>query len=171
MNNTWRIALTFFCIAAVLIGGCTDAELGVVTPTSTTAPPTAAVTVPATVVSMSIPTTKLTPPITTAPLSGKPLEKSPLILSGIGDQILRFDVRHPGKVKFDFRYSSYYGTVENCRIAPVSLTLAGPSVDIVLSPIMRNVIDGTKTVNLPMAGGYTLTTKGCYGWKVNLTNA
>jgi hypothetical protein len=156
------------------ISGCTNAGLGVIKNTPAPATLTEATTIPTQ--TPSLPSVITIPPIvaTTVPTvkpPGEPLA-SPLTLIGkAGNQILWFTIQNPGPVKIDFDYSSTFGSAPICTDEKAYLTLAGPSISIPLSPSENGKISGTKTVNLPMSGRFNLSMRGCFGWKITLSNA
>jgi hypothetical protein len=120
----------------------------------------------------TIPSLTKTPAPTTAP--SKPVA-SPLTVNGTSGKILRFHTDAPGIVKFTIHYKG--GTRDDSREGcakddRASLRLAGASIDTPLyNGPATETYTGTTTFNLISPGSYSLTTWGCYNWKVAIENA
>ena len=104
---------------------------------------------------------------TTAPLSGDPLPKR-LTFNLAANAIERFTVQNTGKVRFDITYGTSTGADTDCSVRTAYLTLAGPGYDNVLD--YHNAATSSRKVLDLKAGSYSLSTNGCKGWKVVISN-
>jgi len=119
-----------------------------------------------------------TPPAPTAapaPAPSKPMV-SPVVVNGTSGNILRFQTVAPGVVKFTIHYGGgtvTYNDGDKCSDYPLaSIRLAGSSIDASLySGVATSEYTGTTTFNLVSPGHYSLTTRGCYSWEVDIDNA
>jgi hypothetical protein len=119
-----------------------------------------------------------TPPAPTAvpkTVPSKPMV-SPVVVNGTSGSILRFQTVAPGVVKFTIHYGGgekINNNGDKCTDFPLaSLRLAGSSIDASLySGVATSEYTGTTTFNLVSPGHYSLTTRGCYSWKVDIDNA
>jgi hypothetical protein len=175
MQKFWRVCLIAVCGIAVLTAGCTDEELGVTPPPTTTAIATA-ITVPTTTPTpeptLFIPEYTNPPATTVETKPVKPPLPSPVQGSGLGFGIVGFTTEGPGAVRIKINYTSAWGNVTNCDEETYSVKLAGKSIDQRLFyGIVDNPHDQKTTFNLISPGYYTLSVRGCHGWKIDLDNA
>ena len=87
---------------------------------------------------------------------------------------MRFSTVAPGIVKFTIHYHAGLGDKgEFCADDDrATIRLAGASIDKTLySDATKTAYAGTTTYNLISPGKYSLTTRGCYGWQVEIDNA
>jgi hypothetical protein len=172
MIRSWKFYFIMVCIAAVLAAGCTDEDLGV------TAPATPAVTLPPVTMaptSLPAPSTLITtspPVITITATPVKPPLPSPIDESGIGTRMIKFTTVGPGSVQIKINYTSDLGNITNCYEETYSVNLAGKSIDQRLFYAKVDEWHNQKTTfNLISPGDYSLTVRGCYGWKMDVDNA
>ena len=164
---------------AVFLSGCINLTIGpqtvpVVTPMQTTVTTTA----PATTVATTLPThtqetMRVTPVLTstmvttTAATTGDPLPKR-LTFNLAANAVDRFTVQNTGKVRFDITYGTSTGEDTECTARTAYLTLSGPGYDNVLD--YHNAATSSRKVLDLKAGSYVLSTNGCKGWKVVISN-
>lgn len=164
-----------FLMATIIIAGCVSESPNHVAPpiTSTVISPPAIPTTLAQekITITTVMTTKKTPAPTAAP--SKPIA-SPVTVNGTSGKILRFYTVAPGIVKFTIQYAGNLNKnndvcSDNDRAI---IRLAGASTDTALyNGEAKNTYAGTTTYNLISPGNYSLTTQGCYDWKVDINNA
>jgi hypothetical protein len=162
-------------MASVIIAGCASESPKNVAPPviSTVITPSAMPTTPAQerVTITTVITTKKTPAPTAAPTN--PIA-SPISVNGTSGKILRFYTVAPGIVKFTIQYAGNLNKnndvcSDNDRAV---IRLAGASTDTALyNGVATSTYTGTTTYNLISPGNYSLTTRGCYDWQVDIDNA
>jgi hypothetical protein len=169
-------------VASGFVAGCTGESKEKVSPVITSAVVTAPAippiqtqkpgTVTTMVTTRTVPAPTKTPAPTIAP--SKPVA-SPVTVNGTSGKILRFHTDAPGIVKFTILYEG--GTPDDSREGcakddRASIRLAGASIDTSLyNGLATETYTGTTTFNLISPGSYSLTTRGCYDWKVAIDNA
>jgi hypothetical protein len=168
-------------VAIIIIAGCASESKGKVTPEITSAVVTAPAipTTPAqkTIEITTMVTTKVVPTPTKTPAPTKAPSKpiaSPVTVNGSSGHIMRFSTVAPGIVKFTIHYNSGLGDKgEFCLDDDRAIIrLAGASTDKTLyNGLAKSAYTGTTTYNLISSGNYSLTTRGCYGWQVDIDNA
>jgi hypothetical protein len=165
----------FLLIAIISVAGCISESKEKATPVITSPVITPSV-IPTTAAQKMIKTTTVVPTKTTPTptvVPSKPIA-SPVTVNGTSGHTMRFYTVAPGIVKFTIRYSSSLGDKgEFCSDDDRAIIrLAGASTDKTLyNDVAKNQYSGTTTYNLISPGNYSLTTKGCYGWQVNIDNA
>jgi hypothetical protein len=171
-------------VAFLITGGCT---VGNQDPVVTPAPQIIYVTVPVTPVPTQMITTTPpaqtpvihTPPPVTTPetdtcphYTGAMPVSSPIMLTGTGDGLVFFEVKAPGKVRFNVTTYDPPRKDESCTDDQISFQLAGTTTCNQLNPIKTpGHFTRTTTLDLPFGGRYSITTKGCYGWQIDITNS
>jgi hypothetical protein len=162
-------------MATIVVAGCvSESPKNVAPPVTSTVishPPIPTTPAQEKVTITTVMTTKKTPAPTAAP--SKPIE-SPVTVNGTSGKILRFYTVAPGIVKFTIQYAGNLNKnndvcSDNDRAI---IRLAGASTDTALyNGVAKNAYAGTTTYNLISPGNYSLTTQGCYDWKVDINNA
>jgi hypothetical protein len=104
----------------------------------------------------------------------KPIE-SPFQVNGTSGKIMRFYTVAPGIVKITFKYGGgkFDKNREGCaKDDRASIRLVGASIDTSLyNGATTSKYSETTTYNLVSPGNYSLTTRGCYDWRVVIDNA
>ncbi|MFA5379967.1 MAG: hypothetical protein WC455_29675 [Dehalococcoidia bacterium] len=175
MQNSWGIPLALVCIAAVLMSGCTNAELGVIEDTpapiaipTTEQPAIQPPTLTPTPVTTSPPTkatTAVTTKVTTAAPKGPALAKKVTISLG-ANEMKRFTTIGAGSV----RVITIMGGKEKECNGGGAVTLSGPDYDATLASNSQGRSVPNKIIHIPGPGEYTLATRGCYGWQIVVDN-
>lgn len=167
-------------VAIIIIAGCTGESKGKVTPEFTSVVVTAPAIPPApaqkTVEITTVVTTKVVPTPTKTPAPTKAPSKpipSLVTVNGSSGYIMRFSTVAPGIVKFTIHYNSALGNKgEFCsKNDRAIIRLAGASTDKTLyNGLAKTAHTETTTYNLISPGNYSLSTSGCYGWRVDIGN-
>ena len=173
----WQVAAILLGIGTVIMLTC--GCLGqAAAPQETPSPiQTAVATSPPVAIIQTLPTTALTTTVTTAipPVpaetteapAGDPLPKRITLNLG-ANAIDRFTIQNTGKVRFDITYGTSTGADKDCTMRTAYLTLVGPSYDNALD--YHNSPTSSRKVLTLKPGSYTLSTNGCKGWKVVISN-
>jgi len=167
-------------VAALFFAGCVSESKVKVTP-AITSPVLTPLPAPVTSAQIMVKTTTVAttrPATTKTTLAGtevpsKPIA-SPVTVNGTSGRIMRFSTDAPGIVKFTIHYAGNYDARrEGCaKDDRAFIRLAGSSIDTSLyNGEARSTYSGTKTYNLIAPGNYSLSTQGCFDWKVTIDNA
>lgn len=96
---------------------------------------------------------------------------APITLTGVGNQIVRFETVAPGTVQFKMRNGYGSQTVKNCEEKYFSVMLAGSSVDMPIYDQGMALSIVTRTANIINPGPYSLSVKSCGQWEIKIDNA
>ena len=120
---------------------------------------------------------------TTAPLveafdsQGNPVEDpsisgplaAPVMLTGVGNDIVWFEVAHPGIVTIKMRNGFGSQVVKNCEEKYFRVALAGKSIDSVIYDKGMALSTVTRTATIPLEGRYSLSVKSCGQWEIKIS--
>ena len=119
--------------------------------------------------------TKTSPVPTAVPVTASTTVKIPPLPStislsgGPGDTISRFSTQASGSVKFVAESGQNLGPSKTiCKGEPSTITLSGKTI--YDTEFLSGKISGKRTLLLPR-GDFSISTTGCYNWKVTISNA